>query len=60
MINHSNRDYIEKNFDLKNGKMSCGIGLIKMLILSQLNETRYFNDMDLGVENGDVRGRFFK
>ena len=41
------------------GDVSCGIGLIKIHTQSQCNESSYFNDMELDVENGYVSGGHF-
>ena len=56
LLNYNNSDDIEINGDLKNGDVSCGIGLIKIHALSQCNVSSYFNEMDGDVENGDMSG----
>ena len=54
LINFNNRDDIEMNDYLKNGDMSCIIGLTSIHTISQINESSYCNDMDWGVENSVV------
>ena len=44
------------NADLNNGDFIHLISFINIHTLSQFNESSYFNNMDGGVENGDVSG----
>ena len=47
------------NYNLQNGEVSSGIGLINIQTISQLIESTKLNDMNWGVENCDVSGNNF-
>ena len=54
LINSNSIDNIEMNANLNNGDFIHLISFINIHTLSQFNESSYFNNMDGGVENGDV------
>ena len=55
-MNYNDRDDMDMNGNLQNGGMSRGIGRINNHTLPQYNESSNLNEMNWGVENGDISG----
>ena len=58
LINYNNRDDMDMNANLYNEYMSSGTDLLKRYTLPQYNKSSNLNDMNMGVENGDVNGGY--
>ena len=47
---------MDTNANLHHGNVSSGIGLLNRYTLIQYNESIDLNEMNMGVENGDING----
>ena len=56
LINCNDRDDMDMKDNLHNGDVISGIGLLKSHTLPQYNKPIKLNEMNLGVENGDING----
>ena len=55
-MNYNYRDGMYMNANLQNVDASCGSCLLNSHNLSQYKKSRNLNDVNMGVENGDVNG----
>ena len=56
LMSFNDRDDTYMNDNLQNGYVSSGIGSLNIHTLPQYNKSSNLNEMNVGVENGDVNG----
>ena len=55
-MNYSDRDVMDMNYNSQNEDVGSIIGLLNIHNLPQANKSSNSNEMDMGVENGNVNG----